>query len=93
MINTLFLGSEIPKERNHFICISAICIDSVLKVDKKNYPQIYLEQCKYKIIYFVVFVVFLFVIFIGFSCVIFIGFSCVIFIAFLFVIFFAFLFF
>ena len=49
MINTLFSRNENPKERNHYICIAAICIDSVLKVDKKNYPQVYLEQCKYKI--------------------------------------------
>ena len=49
MIKTLFSGNEIPKERNHHICIAAICIDSVLRVDKKNGPQIYLEQCKYKI--------------------------------------------
>ena len=49
MINTLFPGNEIPKERNHYICIAVICIDSVLKVDKKNYTQVYLEQCKYKI--------------------------------------------
>ena len=49
MINTLFSGNEIPKERNHYICIASICIDSVLRVDKKNYPQVYLEQCKYKI--------------------------------------------
>ena len=46
IINTLFSGTEIPKERNHYICIAAICIDSVLKVDKKKYPQVYLEQCK-----------------------------------------------
>ena len=49
MTNTLFSGNEIPKERNHCICIAAICVDSVLKIDKKNYPQVYLEQCKYKI--------------------------------------------
>ena len=49
MINTLFSGNEIAKERNHYICIAAICIYSVLKVDKKSYPQVYLEQCKYKI--------------------------------------------
>ena len=49
MIDTLFLGNEIPKERNHYICNAAICIDSVLRVDKKNYPQVYLEQCEYKI--------------------------------------------
>ena len=48
MINTLFSVNEIPKERNHYTCIAAICIDSVLKVDKKN-PQVYLEQCKYKV--------------------------------------------
>ena len=46
MINTLFSGNEIPKERNHYICIAAICIDFVLRVDKKNYPQGHLEQCK-----------------------------------------------
>ena len=49
MINTLFSGNEIPKERNHYICTAAIYIDSVLRVDKKNYSQFYLEQCKYKI--------------------------------------------
>ena len=49
MINTLFSGNEIPKEGNHCICISATCIDSVLKIDEKYYPQVYLEQCKYKI--------------------------------------------
>ena len=48
-INTLFSGDEIPKERIHYVCISVICIDSVLRRDKKNYPQVYLEQCKYKI--------------------------------------------
>ena len=48
-INTLFSGDEIPKERVHYACISAICIDSVLKVNKQNYPQVCLEQCKYKI--------------------------------------------
>ena len=48
MINTLFSGDETPKERIHCVCIAAICTDSVLRVDKKNYPQVYLEQCKYK---------------------------------------------
>ena len=48
MINKLFSGNEIPKERNHYICITAICFDSLLKVGKKNYPQVYLEQLKYK---------------------------------------------
>ena len=26
-----------------------MCIDFISKIDKKNYPQVYLEQCKYKI--------------------------------------------
>ena len=42
-INTLFSGDEICKERIHYVCISAICIDSVLSIYKKNYPQAYLE--------------------------------------------------
>ena len=39
VINTVFSGNKIPKERNHYICIAAICIDSILKVDKKNYHK------------------------------------------------------
>ena len=39
----------IPMERNHYICIPVIDIDSVLKIDKRAYPQVYLEQCKYKL--------------------------------------------
>ena len=41
MIKTLFDGNEIPKERVEYACISCISIDSVLKVDKKDYPQVY----------------------------------------------------
>ena len=42
--------NNIPKERSHYICILAIDIDSVLKIDhKRAYPQAYLEQCKYKL--------------------------------------------
>ena len=44
-----FLDNEILKEKSHYICIAAICIDSIMRVDKKNYPQVYLEQCKYKV--------------------------------------------
>ena len=36
-------------ERNHYICIPVTDIDSVLKIDKRAYPQAYLEQCKYKL--------------------------------------------
>ena len=39
----------IPIEKNHYICIPAIDIDSVLKINEKEYPQTYLEECKYKL--------------------------------------------
>ena len=47
---TTFTDNAIPIERNHYTCIPAIDIDSVLKIDSKRaYPQAYLEQCKYKL--------------------------------------------
>ena len=46
---TTFTNNIIPIERSHYICILAIDIDSVLKIDKRIYPQAYLEQCKYKL--------------------------------------------
>ena len=46
---TTFSNNVIPEEKTHYICISAIDIDSVLKTDKKAFPQAYLEQCKYKL--------------------------------------------
>ena len=46
---TTFTKNIIPIERNHYTCIPTIDIDSVLKIDKKVYPQAYLEQCKYKL--------------------------------------------
>ena len=46
---TTFNNNIIPTEKNHYICIPAIDIDSVLKFDKKAYPQAYLEECKYKL--------------------------------------------
>ena len=42
-------NNSIPIEKNHYICIPAVDIDSVLKIDKRAYPQAYLEQCKYKL--------------------------------------------
>ena len=37
-------------ENTHYNCIPAIDIDSVFKIDKKAFPQAYLEQCKHKLI-------------------------------------------
>ena len=48
VIKTNFLGNEIPKENVHHSCIACITIDSVIKMENKNYPQVYLEECKYK---------------------------------------------
>ena len=48
-LTTFNNNNIIPIEKNNYICIPAIDIDSVLKVDKKVYPQPYLEECKYKI--------------------------------------------
>ena len=49
VIKTNFLGGEVPKENMHYTCIACITIDSVIRMEKKNYPQVYLEECKYKI--------------------------------------------
>ena len=46
---TTFTNNIIPIERNNYTCIAAIDIDSVLKIEKRAYPQAYLEQCKYKL--------------------------------------------
>ena len=37
-----------PKENMYYTCIVCITIDSVMKMNKKNYPQVYLEGYKYK---------------------------------------------
>ena len=49
MIKTNFLGNGMPKENMHYTCIACITIDSVIKMDKKYFPQVYLEECKCKI--------------------------------------------
>ena len=46
---TTFTDNVIPEENTHYTCISAIDIDSILKIDKKAFPQSYLEECKYKL--------------------------------------------
>ena len=46
---TFNYNNYIPMERNHYICIPAIDIDSVIKIDKRVSPQAYSEQCNYKL--------------------------------------------
>ena len=37
------------KKNTYYTGIGCITIDSFLKMNKKNYPQVYLEECKHKI--------------------------------------------
>ena len=46
---TNFLRNGISKKNMHYTYTACITIDSVMRMDKKNYPQVYLEKCKYKI--------------------------------------------
>ena len=48
MVKTLFDNDKIPQEKIEYECNPCISIDSVLKREKKYYPQVYLEQCKYR---------------------------------------------
>ena len=48
-IKTNFLGNNLPKENAYYTCITCITIDSIVKINKKSYPQVYLEECKYKV--------------------------------------------
>ena len=49
VIKTNFLDNGVQKEYMHYTCIACITIDSVMRMVNKNYPQVYLEECKYKI--------------------------------------------
>ena len=49
VIKSNFLGNDVPKENMHYTCIACITIDSVINFNKKNHPQVYLEECKYRI--------------------------------------------
>ena len=46
-VNTNFQGKETPKGDSSNKCLSLIMLDSVVKVGKKYYPQVFLEECKY----------------------------------------------
>ena len=48
-MNTNFQGKEVPKENASYDCLSLITLDSVVRINKKYYPQTHLEECKYKI--------------------------------------------
>ena len=48
-INTNFHNNEIPEEDSECIWLLVILIDSAFRTDKKYYPQVFLEECKYVI--------------------------------------------
>ena len=48
-VNTNFQGKKVPKENTSYKCLSLIMLDSVIRVNKKYYPQTLLEECKYVI--------------------------------------------
>ena len=45
-INTNFNDDRMLKEGSHCICLSAILIDSVFKINKNYYPRVFLEEFK-----------------------------------------------
>ena len=48
-VNTNFQVKKVPKENASYKCLSLIMLDSVITVNKKNYPETLLEECKYVI--------------------------------------------
>ena len=46
VIKTNFLANDTAKQNIHYTCIACITIDSVMKTDKKNDPQVYLIKLK-----------------------------------------------
>ena len=48
-INTNFHSNEIPEDNECCAFLSVILLDSVVIVNKKYYPQIFLEECKYAV--------------------------------------------
>ena len=50
VVNINFWGVKVPKEGvHHHTSIAWISTVSLIKIGKKNYLQVYLEQCKHKI--------------------------------------------
>ena len=45
---TNFHNKKMPKEKVQCNFLSVIALDSVIKGNKKYYPQIFLEECKNK---------------------------------------------
>ena len=46
-VNMNFQSKKVPKGDASYKCLSLIMLDSIFKVGKKYYPQVFLEECKY----------------------------------------------
>ena len=45
---TKFTDNEILEEHTYYSCIAAICVDSVIKLEKEKYLQVNLEKCEFR---------------------------------------------
>ena len=43
-ISTHFHNIRMPKESSHYICLSVVLIDPVLKTDENYYPRVFLKE-------------------------------------------------
>ena len=48
MIKTDFSDDKIPEGNTYYTWIACLTIDSVVRMEKKNYPEVYLEECNYR---------------------------------------------
>ena len=46
-LNADFHGNKIPEESKRYACFFVLLLVSVVKVNKRHYPQILLEECNY----------------------------------------------
>ena len=46
---TIFWNDKVPQEGVHQVCVAVISIDTAMKMENKNYLQVYSKECKYHI--------------------------------------------
>ena len=44
VVNTNFWGNKVPNKGLHYTCVVCTSIGSVMKIEKKNYPQVLLRR-------------------------------------------------
>ena len=49
VVHAILGGDKIQKKCVHYFCIAEINIDSVMKMDKKSYSQVCLEECRHEV--------------------------------------------